>query len=217
MTDGESPGIPVEVERISPTRPNHVKGDWKLRGFWSPRRRRRRVKHPAAHAPAEPSDALSHADDDDEYLSVHATLRVHALITARLGRDPGAHLADLTLARAGHELSQLAFHGWLTDRVRQESKCGLNARSRSTGLLAFTTADIFQELVTGNPMGSREAMAERAGTAKGTYVRFRARVFEPIKAAFVDYRERASRMARSVNIDRNDGEPTRYKFERPGF
>ncbi len=153
-------------------------------------------------------------EDNDQWperFAVWAVKHTHALIVQRLGFDPGTHLADLLLARHGDALAQLAFRVWLEKCVKEESAHGLNARSLATDLIPVVTADLYAELVEGRPLGDREAMAARAGVAKGTFVRFRARVFDPLNADWRDYQTFAAMTSRQLKVSRSRGEQTRWK------
>lgn len=141
-----------------------------------------------------------------ERFAVWAVKRTHELITQRLGYNPGTHLADLLLAHHGDALAQLAFRVWLENRVKDESAHGLNARSRATDLIPVVTADLYAELVDGQPLSDRETMAARAGVAKGTYVRFRARIFDPLNTDWHNYQVFASLTSRKLKISRSRGE-----------
>jgi len=98
----------------------------------------------------------------------------------------------------------------LSERVKDESATGLNARTRHGLLVAITVCDIFSEMVEGQPLGSREDVAARAGVAKGTFVRFRARIFDPLAAEFLAY-EAAVALAARHNIIRRSRGTTQYK------
>lgn len=153
-------------------------------------------------------------DDVDrwpEAFAVWAVKSTHELIAHRLGYDPGAQFPHLMLARNGDAQSQLAFRVWLEGRVKAESASGLNARSRTTSLLPVVTADLYAELVEGRRLSDRETMAAKAGVAKGTYVRFRARIFDPFNAEWRVYRELAAVTARQLKVARSRGEYPRWK------
>lgn len=78
-------------------------------------------------------------------------------------------------------------------------------------LVAITVCDIFAEMVEGQPLGSREDVAARASVAKGTFIRFRARIFDPLAAEFLAYEAAVALAARHNNIRRSRGTTTRYR------
>lgn len=143
--------------------------------------------------------------------AVWAVKRAHEFIVQQTGCDPGTHLADLLIARHGDPLAQLTFRVWLEKKVKSESAYGLNARSRASDLITTVTADLYAELVEGRQLGDRATMASKAGVAKGTYVRFRARVFVPLDNEWRKYQVQAALASRHLKIKRSRGEQTRWK------